>query len=113
MTLVLFLWGNGDKLNSPSTPGRSILYAFHYPVTKTGLREAGAFDRFPGRSRGYSTQPEEVRAQFARDIPLWREFIRHEAERCSCPYIEMSDNFQSRLIEAETHLTTGIFPAEH
>ena len=63
------------------------------------------FDRFPGRSIGYSFLPEAVRAQFARDIPLWSEFVRQEAERFGCPYVDMSDDFQSRLDEAEALLT--------
>jgi hypothetical protein len=72
-----------------------------------------AFDRFPGRSRGYAGLPETVRSQFAQDIPLWSEFVRQEAGRFGCPYIDMSDDFQSRLNEAETLLTADLFPAEH
>lgn len=59
------------------------------------------FDRFPGRSVGYSKLPEAVRQQFAQDIPRWSAFVRQEAERFGCPYVDMSDDFESRLAEAE------------
>jgi 2-phosphoglycerate kinase len=70
------------------------------------------FDRFPGRSRGYSGLPTEVRSRFAQDIPRWSEFVRQEAGRFGCNYIDMSDDFQSRLNEAEALLTAGQLPAE-
>lgn len=59
------------------------------------------FDQYPGHSPGYSSLPEEMRRQFARDIPLWSEFIQQEARRFSKPYIDMSNEFSSRLSEAE------------
>lgn len=71
------------------------------------------FDSFPGRSRGYSGLPMEVRSRFAQDIPRWSEFIRQEAERFGCIYIDMSDDFQLRLSEAEAFLTGGKLPVEH
>jgi hypothetical protein len=64
------------------------------------------FDQFPGRSRGYSSLPEEMRRQIVRDVPQWSEFIRQEAERAGYPYTDMSDDFHSRLREAEAMLTT-------
>jgi 2-phosphoglycerate kinase len=69
------------------------------------------FDRFPGRSRGYSGLPTEMQSRFAQDIPGWSEFVRQEAERFGYTYIDMSDDFQSRLSEAEALLTAGQLPA--
>jgi hypothetical protein len=62
------------------------------------------FDKFPGHSRGYANLPEEMRRQFAHDVPLWSEFIRQEAVAWGCRYIDMSDDFSSRLAEAEAVL---------
>lgn len=58
------------------------------------------FDQFPGRSPGYSFLPEETRRRFAQDIPRWSEFIRQEAERYRFPYVDTSDDFESRLKDA-------------
>jgi len=65
------------------------------------------FDQFPGRSPGYAFLPEETRRQIVHDVPLWSEFIRQEAERFDYPYIDMSDDFSSRVQEAEAILTTA------
>jgi hypothetical protein len=65
------------------------------------------FDQFPGRSRGYSSLPEEMRLQIVRDVPLWSEFIRQEAERFGYPYFDMIGDFPQRLNEAEAMLTTN------
>lgn len=65
------------------------------------------FDRFPGRSRGYAGLPEAMRRQIVQDVPPWSEFVRQEAERFGYPYIDMSDDFPSRLSEAEAVLTAG------
>jgi hypothetical protein len=67
-------------------------------------------DRFPGRSRGYSGLPREMQSRLAQDIPRWSEFVRQEAERFGCTYIDMSDDFQLRLSEAEALLTAGQLP---
>lgn len=64
------------------------------------------FDQFPGRSRGYSYLPEEMRRQIVLDVPLWSEFIRREAERFGYPYFDMIGDFSQRLDEAESLLTT-------
>jgi len=69
-------------------------------------------DRFPGRSRGYASLPEEVQRQFVQDVPLWSEFVRQEAERFGYPYFDMIDDFPSRLSEAEAVLTAGAYPEE-
>jgi hypothetical protein len=63
------------------------------------------FDQFPGRSRGYSHLPEEMRRQIALDVPRWSEFIRQEAERFGYPYFDTSGDFAQRLNEAEAMLT--------
>jgi 2-phosphoglycerate kinase len=68
------------------------------------------FDRFPGRSRGYTSLPQEIRRQFAQDIPLWSEFVRQESERFGYPYVDMSDDFPSCLSEADVILTAGASP---
>jgi hypothetical protein len=61
-------------------------------------------DRFPGHSVGYSYLPEAMRRNIAHDVPLWSEFIRQQAERFGCPYIDMADDFPQRLAEAEAVL---------
>jgi hypothetical protein len=62
------------------------------------------FDRFPVRSPGYAYLPEDVRQQFADDIPLWSEFVRQEAERFGYPYVDMIDDFPTCLRKAEADL---------
>ena len=71
------------------------------------------FDRFPGRSRGCASLPNEVRREFAPDIPVWGDVIRQEAQRFGCPYVDVSDEFPSRLSEAQVILTHGVLLAEH
>ncbi len=63
------------------------------------------FDQYPGRSRGYSGLPEDVRRQFAKDVPLWSEFVRQECERFFYPYIDMVSDFAQHLEQAESILT--------
>ena len=63
------------------------------------------FDEYPGKSKGYAGLPMDTRYKFSQDIPLWSEFIRQEAERSNCPYIDMSNDFPARLLEAEKLLT--------
>ena len=65
------------------------------------------FDQFPGRSRGYSGLPEELRRQFAKDVPLWSEFIRQECESFGYPYIDTVHDFPQQLAQAESILTTS------
>ena len=62
-------------------------------------------DHFPGRSPGYAFLPEAMRRQIAQDVPLWSAFVRQEAERFRYPYVDMSDDFPSRLSEAAALLT--------
>ena len=97
-------------------PEQIVKLSAQYPIRSVFLgcskMTLERFDRFPGRSRCYDWLPEAERSQFAQHIPLWSEFIRHEAGRFGCPYIDMSDDFQSRLSEAETQLKGDLFPAE-
>jgi hypothetical protein len=62
------------------------------------------FDQFPGRSRGYSSLPEDFRRQIVNDVPLWSAFIQQECERVGCRYIDMAGDFAQRLLEAEAVL---------
>jgi len=64
------------------------------------------FDQFPGRSVGYGNLPEELRRQFARDVPLWSAFMQEECEHFGYPYVDMANDFPNRLIQAESILTT-------
>lgn len=64
------------------------------------------FDQFPGRSPGYSGLPEEMRRQFAQDIPLWSAFIQQECEGFGYPYIDTVNNFSQMLAKAESILTS-------
>ena len=66
-------------------------------------------DRFPGRSRGYASLPEEMRVQIVQDVPLWSELVQQEAKRFGFPYVDMSDDFSARLNEADAMLTAGSF----
>jgi len=68
------------------------------------------FDRFPGCSRGYASLPEEMRRQIVYDVPLWSEFIQREAQRLGYRYVDMRDDFPSRLNEAEAILTVATVP---
>jgi hypothetical protein len=67
------------------------------------------FDQFPGHSPGYFYLPEEMRRRFAQEIPQWSEFVQQEALRYGCAYIDMSDDFHSRLREAEELLKADPF----
>jgi len=63
------------------------------------------FLRFPGHSRGYISLPKEMHQQIVQDIPLWSKFVQQEAERFGYPYIDMGDDFSTRLREAGAMLT--------
>lgn len=63
------------------------------------------FDQYPGRSRGYSGLPEELRRQFARDVPIWSELIRQECENFGYPYIDTGNDFHKQVAQAEFILT--------
>ena len=115
--LERFVWGVNSLAENYVIEGVDFLPAqiaqlsAHYQIRSLFLgcskMTLARLDRFPGRSRGYARLPEEMRRQFAQDVPLWSEFIRQEAERWNCPYIDMSHDFPSRLHEAETVLTAN------
>lgn len=92
-------------------PGQLVQLSTRYPLRAVFLgcsqMNLDRFDRFPGHSIGYTFLPEETRRQFAQDIPGWSEFIRQEAEKFGCPYVDMSDDFEARLGEAAALLTAG------
>ena len=62
------------------------------------------FDDFPGHSKGYAFLPDDLRRQFAEDVPKWSAFIEQEAHKHTVPYVDMSDDFPTRLDEAEAIL---------
>ena len=112
-----FAWGVSSKTDSYVIEGVDFLpaqvaqLAAHYQISSLFLgcseMTLERFDRFPGRSPGYASLPEEVRRQIVRDIPLWSEFVRQQAQLFGFPYVDMSDDFTARLAEAEALLTTG------
>ena len=95
-------------------PGQIEQLSAHYPIRTVFLgcskMTFERFDNFPGRSPGYAFLPEEMRRQFAQDIPLWSEFVRREAGRFGYPYVDMSNDFHLRLSEADALLTADVFP---
>jgi hypothetical protein len=121
--LERFIWGVSSMAEHYVIEGVSFLpehvvrLAAQYPIRSVFLgcskMTLERFDRFPGCSIGYSFLPKAMRQQFAQDIPGWSAFICAEADRFTCPYIDMSDDFPSRLREAEQILTSRSFQEEH
>lgn len=64
-------------------------------------------EQFPGRSRGYSSLPEEFRRQIAKDVPFWSEYIRQESERFGYPYIDTANDVPKQVSQAESILTVA------
>lgn len=64
------------------------------------------FDQFPGRSVGYGGLTEELRRQFGKDVPLWSAFIQQECDGFGYRYVDMTNDFPNRLMQAESILTT-------
>jgi hypothetical protein len=120
--LERFIWGASSLADGYVVEGVDFLpeqivrLSAQYPLRSVFLgcsqMTLDQFDRFPGHSRGYSGLPTEMRSRFAQDIPRWSEFIRQEAGWFDLPYIDMSDDFPSRLSEAEAVLTAGPLPVE-
>jgi hypothetical protein len=120
--LARFAWGVNSLAESYVIEGVDFLPAqvaqlsAQYPVRAVFLgcsqMTLARFDQFPGRARGYAGLPLEVRRQIALDVPLWSEFVRQEAGRFGYPYVDMSDDFPSRLREADTVLTADAVPEE-
>ncbi len=121
-SLERFVWGISSMAESYVIEGVSFLpehivrLSAQYPIRSVFLgcskMTFERFDRFPGHSVGYSFLPKNMRQQFAQDIPGWSAFICKEAERFACPYVDMSDDFPSRLHEAERLLTTSSYQEE-
>ena len=114
--LERFAWGANSLADSYLIEGVDFLPAqvaqlsAQYPIRSVFLGRSqmtlGQFNQFPGRSRGYTNLPETFKRQIVQDVPLWSEFIRQEAGRFGMPYIDMSDDFHSRLDEADALLTS-------
>ena len=116
--LERFVWGVSSMAESYLIEGVDFLPAQVSQLSKNyqissvfvGCSEMSLerFDQFPGRSVGYTFLPEETRRQIVHDVPLWSEFIRREAKRFGYAYVDMSNDFSSRLQEAETVLTANV-----
>ena len=116
--LKQFVWGVDSKAENYLIEGVVILpeqvaaLSEIYPVRAVFLgcsqMTLEIFDRYPGRSRGYAVLPEEIRRQFAGDIPQWSRFVRQEAERYGYPYVDTAVEFPARLDEAEGLLTGSV-----
>jgi hypothetical protein len=117
-SLERFIWGVNLMIEDYIIEGVDFLPAqvqqlsTRYPVRSVFLGRSWmtlqTFDRFPGRSQGYARLPEETRRRIVTDVPLWSDFIQHEAEQWSQPYCDMADDFARRLTEAEALLTAGL-----
>lgn len=118
--LERFVWGVSSKAESYVIEGVDFLPAqvaqlsAQYQIRSVFLgcskMTLERFDLFPGRSRGYAYLPEKLRRQIVHDVPLWSEFVRQPAERFGYPYIDMIDDFPSRLSKADAALTAGAGP---
>jgi len=116
--LERFIWGVSSLAENYCIEGVDFLPAqvaqlsTHYSIRSVFLGRSQmtleTFDRFPGRSQGYSHLPEETRRQMAGDVPRWSEFIRQEAERFGFPCVDMSGDFARSLNQAEAMLTSGL-----
>jgi hypothetical protein len=95
-------------------PTQAARLAAQYPIRCVFLgcsdMSLERFNRFPGRSEGYSFLPDELRRQIVEDVPLWSKFIQQEAQRFGYPYIDTSDDFPARMNEAVDVLTAGALP---
>ncbi len=115
--LERFVWGISSQAENYVIEGVGFLpeqvtqLAAKFPIRSVFIGCSGMtlerFDEFPGHSRGYAFLPEAMRSQFAHDVPLWSAFIRQEAERSGCRYVDMADDFAARLSEAEHVLVNG------
>jgi len=89
-------------------PAQVAQLSAQYPIHSVFLGRSpmtlGQLHQFPGLSRGYNSLPAAFQRQIVQDVPLWSEFVRQEAGRFGYPYVDMSDDFPSRLGEAETAL---------
>jgi len=116
--LERFIWGAQSQADDyviegvDFLPAQVVQLSTQYPIHAVFLgcsqMTLASFDQFPGRSKGYSGLPEELRRQIVHDVPLWSEFIRQESECSGQPYIDMSGDFAQHLNEADAMLTTGL-----
>jgi len=112
--LERFMWGASSMADDYVIEGVDFLPAhvkqletrFSIRAVFLGLSSMtlAQFDQFPGRTHGYSRLPEEMRQQFAQDVPLWSAFIQQECVRIGCRYIDKAGDFAQRLLEAEAVL---------
>ena len=110
-----FIWGVNSLAENYVIEGVDFLPAqvaqlsTHYQMRSVFLGRSRmtleTFEQFPGRSRGYSNLPEEMRRQIVLDVPRWSEFIRQESARFGYPYFDMIGEFDQRLNQAEAVLT--------
>lgn len=115
--LECFVWGVNSLADGyviegvDFLPAQIVQLSTQYPVRAMFLGCSAMtlerLDQFPGRSRGYATLPEEMRRRIAQDVPGWSEFVRQEAERFGYPYIDMGNDFVTRLQEAAAILMTS------
>ena len=120
--LERFVWGANSLSDNYAVEGVDFLPAhviqlsMRYPIRSVFLgcsdMTLERFDQFPGRSRGYAGLPMDMRRQIVHDVPLWSDFIRQEAEKFGFAYVDMSDDFPSRLNEVEAFLVKGVVPTD-
>ena len=113
-----FVWGASSLAENYLIEGVDFLpaqvkqLATQYPLKAVFLGCSNMtlehFDQYPGRSRGYRGLPEELRRQFAKDVPLWSEFNRRECKSFGYPYIDTVNDFPRQLAHAESILTTSL-----
>ena len=63
------------------------------------------FERFPGKSPGYTGLPPAIGRQIVAHVPMHSELVRREAERFGFPYLDMAGDFVARLRDADAALT--------
>ena len=115
--LERFVWGAASLAENYLIEGVDFLPAQVQQLSKEYQLQAvflgcsqmtlGHFDQYPGRSPGYSGLPEELRRQFAQDVPRWSELIRQECESFGYVYVDTVNDFPQRLAQAEYILTAG------
>lgn len=113
--LQRFIWGISSLADDyliegvHLLPKQTVALASQYQVRALFLGRSrlslAQFDEFPGRSRGYASLPLETRQQITQDVPRWSEFVARQASIFGCRYIDTSDDFASRLKEAELFLS--------
>ena len=113
--LERFIWGISSLADDYLIEGVHFLpkqvaaLSSQYPVRSVFLGRSrldlAQLDEFPGRSRGYASLPLEIRRQIVADVPPWSDFVAQQAGAFGCRYVDTSDDFVSRMMEAELFLT--------